>query len=97
MTPVLRRVVNVGAGTVTGQVTDGKTVCLYKKGATRDGDDSGANAETCAVVRAGDFRLAFVPAGVYGLRIFGVSGKLADSADVTVNAGQTVDLGELSQ
>jgi hypothetical protein len=79
---------------IKGQTETGKVVCLFAAGATKDATDECDTADTSAPVKDGAFRVAFVPAGTYDLRIYTADGQTEDVDGLTVVSGAITDAGK---
>jgi hypothetical protein len=91
MKPVLRLLDDDGTGTITGASATGKIACVYAAGSGKDASDDCDGAVNSAKVKSGRFKVAFLPAGSYEVRIFDADGKSTDAAAVSVAAGATVE------
>lgn len=92
MKPVLRLVRDDGTGTITGSAADGKVVCVFAAGGTISETDECDDSVNSGKVKNGAFKIAYVPAGTYDLRVFRADGTHADVTGVVVTAGQTIDV-----
>jgi hypothetical protein len=86
MRPVLRLVKNNRTGSVIGNAPKGTTICVYQVGASKDSNTECENSENSAVTTEGRFKVAFLEAGRYDLRVFFGDGNNRDVDGVEVSA-----------
>lgn len=94
MKPSLRALHDSKVGTIKGEIR-GEVVCLYKKGEAKDATDDCDDAVTSAKIKKSRFKMAFVEAGSYEIRVFSRGAAPRDFPDLVVEAGKKLDLGKL--
>lgn len=93
--PVLRMVQNKLVGVITGESEKATVACLYTPDQTFDATDDCPNSIHSTPVRGGKFRLSFVEAGTYKIRLFLPTATFVDRDNLEVKAGEVLDLGKL--
>ncbi len=91
LSPVIRIVPGETSGTITGRVTNFEHLPIAYAIAESDTVTS-AHADSLT----GDFLLSFLPEGTYTVSVTDTSGLSFSGSDISVAAGQTTDLGELT-
>lgn len=93
--PVLRLIEDNKSGIIKGYSLDADVVCAYFKGVTKDDSSSCGRAENSAIVKDGNYTIAFLEEGEYQLRLFPSEGDYKDlSKTFIVVGGETNSIDE---
>lgn len=92
MKPVLRMIASSEAGDMQGTASDGGVICLYPTGTPLDGNDECEASAASGVGKDSTFKIAFIPAGTYSLRIFRNGTVLKDLTAIKVQNKSTTTL-----
>ncbi len=87
MKPTLRLVRDDGTGIIKGTTATGEVVCVFAGGAVKDASNECETSENSATVKDGQFKIAFVPAGTYDLRIYAADGATEDRNGIKIESG----------